>query len=520
MEPSKVKRTRKTLSIEKKIKIINDMERNKSLSKTEIAKLNGISLSTLKTILASKEKLFSASCHTKSSYVSSGKYAELEDTLFSFFSDCRQNKLPVDGAILKEKARNLALTLGHQDFKCSTGWLDNFKKRYNISYQRECGEEGKVDDNLVSKWHQINDSIIESFAPRDRYNMDETGLFWKALPDRTMHHKGKKCHGAQRSKERLTVVLTTNQDGSDKLKPVVIGKALKPRCFKNIGKFSLPVKYHANKHAWMSVELFRQQVLYLERKCAGENRNVLLIIDNAPVHKVDGLELKNVKLLFLEPNTTSKTQPLDKGIIQNFKIMYRSYLLQHFIRNIDNGANISEAAPWTLLHAVRSIARAWNNVSKETIKNCWRSAGYGDVEDNVAEETISTPPSLQDLLANELEQFNQVCPINSSVSSIAYNEIDEDLATNEETVSAELNYTPAMELEEESDVMDDSDAVPVHPSRSDIKEAFRHLHNFCYAHSEISEGHIENINALEALVNKIFEKGLQQSKIQDYFHPK
>jgi hypothetical protein len=56
------------------------------------------------------------------------------------------------------------------------------------------------------------------------------------------------------SKDRLTVLLCVNSDGSDKQVQIVIGESSKPRCFKD-GK-KLPIKYHANSKAWMTTEIF------------------------------------------------------------------------------------------------------------------------------------------------------------------------------------------------------------------------------------------------------------------------
>jgi len=61
---------------------------------------------------------------------------------------------------------------------------------------------------------------------------------------------------------------------------------------------------------------------YLQRLDRYVNRPILLLIDNAPSHIADGLELRNVKVLCLPPNTTSKLQPLDAGIIAAFKKHY------------------------------------------------------------------------------------------------------------------------------------------------------------------------------------------------------
>jgi hypothetical protein len=46
----------------------------------------------------------------------------------------------------------------------------------------------------------------------------------------------------------------------EKLKPMVIGKAKKPRCFKNIDVTNLPVIWQSNKKSWMTEASFRYLV--------------------------------------------------------------------------------------------------------------------------------------------------------------------------------------------------------------------------------------------------------------------
>ena len=57
-------------------------------------------------------------------------------------------------------------------------------------------------------------------------------------------------------------------------------------------------------------------------------RKIALVLDNAPCHPK--LTLSNIELVFLPPNTTSHLQPLDQGIIANFKVKYRTmYTTKH-----------------------------------------------------------------------------------------------------------------------------------------------------------------------------------------------
>ncbi|GFX03421.1 tigger transposable element-derived protein 4 [Trichonephila clavipes] len=119
-----------------------------------------------------------------------------------------------------------------------------------------CGESSSVDINVCSKWQNSLSDLIKEYEPRNIFNTDETGLFFKCLPEKTFTFKKEKCHGGKHSKERLTILLAVNMDGSEKITPLVIGKSAKPRCFKGINSF--PTKYRSNKKAWMTTELLNE----------------------------------------------------------------------------------------------------------------------------------------------------------------------------------------------------------------------------------------------------------------------
>jgi hypothetical protein len=89
------------------------------------------------------------------------------------------------------------------------------------------------------------------------YNIDETALFWKLLPDKTLCIKGDGCEGGSRSKERLTTVLACNKDGSDKRQLLVIGKSSNPRGLKGA-----KVQYTSNQNAWMTSEIFFSWIIH------------------------------------------------------------------------------------------------------------------------------------------------------------------------------------------------------------------------------------------------------------------
>ena len=52
-----------------------------------------------------------------------------------------------------------------------------------------------------------------------------------------------------------------------------------------------------------------------------QNRNILLLVNNAPIHALyETTNLTNIVIKYLPPNTTAHLQPCDQGIINSFKV--------------------------------------------------------------------------------------------------------------------------------------------------------------------------------------------------------
>ncbi|XP_064461915.1 tigger transposable element-derived protein 4-like [Ornithodoros turicata] len=152
--------------------------------------------------------------------------------------------------------------------------------------------------------------------------------------------------------------------GTDKLKLLVIGKSKSPRCFKNVR--TLPATYAANSKAWMTQALFEQWLCDMDRCFARQKRNVLFLVDNCPGHgKVTGLTA--IRLEFLPPNTTTKSQPMTQGVISSLKRQYRRSLLC-----MENGKQYEVNLP----SAVHLLSHAWEQVTEATIANSFRHAGF------------------------------------------------------------------------------------------------------------------------------------------------
>lgn len=86
----------------------------------------------------------------------------------------------------------MAEKLKIDDFKASDHWLQNFKTRHDIKFRTEQGEAAAIDLEKVEDWRQqvLNDAL-SNYSANDVFNADETGLFWKLMPNKTLAFKGK-----------------------------------------------------------------------------------------------------------------------------------------------------------------------------------------------------------------------------------------------------------------------------------------------------------------------------------------
>jgi hypothetical protein len=83
------------------------------------------------------------------------------------------------------------------------------------------------------EWMKMSSTTGNRTCPtlfKDMWNVDETGLLWKGVPNRSLVLQGEKCKAGKLAKEKLTIVLLCLATG-EKFKPLVIGKSQMPRAF-------------------------------------------------------------------------------------------------------------------------------------------------------------------------------------------------------------------------------------------------------------------------------------------------
>ena len=182
-----------------------------------------------------------------------------------------------------------------ENFHASDGWLDRWKKRYNVSFKKISGEGNACTDEMTAPWAETTlPTMLSKYELNQIYNADEFGLFYRAQPEKSLHLKDERCVGGKHSKLRLTGLVAANAAGTV-LPRFVIG-------------------YRSQNKSWMDSILFEEWVREIDRRFTAEGKKIALVVDNCPAHpSIDNLV--SVDLIFLPPNTTSKLQPMDQGVM-------------------------------------------------------------------------------------------------------------------------------------------------------------------------------------------------------------
>ncbi|KAJ8887144.1 hypothetical protein PR048_013359 [Dryococelus australis] len=86
---------------------------------------------------------------------------------------------------------------------------------------------------------------------------------------------------------------------------------------------------------------------------------IMLILDNA----------LPTPLIFLPPNTTSKLQPMDQGITNNFNLLYKKEVVRLILFSIEQ---TSQQPDINILCTMQIASKTWFDVKPTTIPNCFR----------------------------------------------------------------------------------------------------------------------------------------------------
>jgi DDE superfamily endonuclease len=236
-------------------------------------------------------------------------------------------------------------------------------------------------------------TIVSTYNRDDVFNMDETALFWRLALNRGLSTVN--IPGLKKAKDRVTIVACVNSTGSIRLPLWFIGKAKTPHALRRVNTEALGCIWRWNQKAWMKTDIMAEWLRFFYSVAGSNNRRILLLLDNFSAH-LAGIEEApppdNIRVIFLPANSTARFQPLDQGIIANFKVYYRKqwldYCIEQALLNKDpiKTMNIRQC----LIFAVE----AWKLVRETTIQNCYKKSSV--LIEGPVQRTIDSP-SIEDL---------------------------------------------------------------------------------------------------------------------------
>ncbi len=113
----------------------------------------------------------------------SESWPEFENALYEWIQRA-EIQIPVTQHVVRAKARILWPCFYPETEmpKFSNGWLQRVQTRRDIRSYQSYGEAGSLSANADEEMIKVRD-IIRQYPLKDVFNCDETGLYWKLVPD-------------------------------------------------------------------------------------------------------------------------------------------------------------------------------------------------------------------------------------------------------------------------------------------------------------------------------------------------
>lgn len=313
-------------------------------------------------------------------------------------------------------------------FVASEGWLSHWKNKYGMRQHTACGERFSPDSSEAPVLKEEFESIMREneLTLCQIFKADKTSLNVKMMPKK-LHSKPTDF---KQNKERFTVMICTNGDGTLKLPLLATGKSSKSKAIENLSPALLPIHYAQQTNPLITIEIFEdwfrnefvtRVTTFLKEK--GLPAKALLLLDYAPCYaSFNTFYEGDIKVTFL--------QPMDWDIIDNFKRHYKLLFLHSILFAQKNGINLTtHLKSITTKDIIYWMSDAWDAVNDATILKCWKkllpNQYYEDTNEDLDESIMN-----EEILSN-VRKINEYQDIDEESVQNWINPKDED--TSEES---------------------------------------------------------------------------------------
>ena len=143
--------------------------------------------------------------------------------------------------------------------------------------------------------------------------------------------------------------------------------------------------------------MFAEWVKEIDQNFRAQKRNIALIIDNCHAHP-DIPVLDWVELIFLPPNTTLITQPMDQGVTPSLKAKYHFLAVKRQIDALEKGNQLS-------ILTMSMLTKAWKSIPDGTFTNYFKNSGISEKSMEKALKDENDPFTSLDVEENVMESL-------------------------------------------------------------------------------------------------------------------
>ena len=291
------------------------------------------------------------------------------------------------------------------------------------------------------------------------------------------------------------------------------------------------MEWRHNGTAWMTNVIMKEWLRWFDKQMS--DREVVLLMDNFSAHElaVENIKkaggLQNTRIIWLPERSTSLHQPLDQGIIKNFKAYYRKYWLEYMLDETEQGKDPLKTM--NILKAIQFACKAWRlDVQPQTIANCWRKSEitgpiHGPLPrpiDYNEHEPEPEPELEKDDSEKEIEQLF-ACLVKSGITREDCLSISSFIDPIEEAVfdpQDEVVEHIAAQFNKGQDAESDEEREPL--SKITIREATNALTILRQYEEQADDGSkdwITSLNQYEKVIQSRRFRALRQQSIESYF---
>lgn len=147
-----------------------------------------IDRSTVSKVLKNEETFLAVDDSEKGFRKRTVKYPMLEAAMNIWVQQVTAHALPLTEMLIKEKALAFAagLEIDKSALSFSNGWIQKFKRRNNLKKITLHGEAASAPLDSLPEARAKLQEIISKYDLENVYNVDETGLFFRMLPNHTL----------------------------------------------------------------------------------------------------------------------------------------------------------------------------------------------------------------------------------------------------------------------------------------------------------------------------------------------